>query len=347
MTISVLSPLFTITATAAPGGKISPAGSVKVTSGNNQTFTFIPDAGKAVDTLTVDGNQVSLTGTAYTFAKVTANHTIAVTFKSTATPPPPPETFTITATAAPGGKISPEGSVKVTSGNNQTFTFIPDAGKAVDALRVDGNQVSLTGTTYAFMKVIANHTIAVTFKDAPGNGSDSEKIKNEIFDLINKQRTTLGLPPLVRDPLLDKVAQYHCDTGANRGWREGSLCTKGTWSGACSHLDWDNRIPEERAVLLHYPVPVRTLIGGCTTSFVGENSFQASGYSLADLPKLAVDAWMKSPPHRRTILDSPEKNNGDTACKCNNINVSCGFSKIGIGIAKNAAGLWYINTDFV
>ena len=255
--------------------------------------------------------------------------------------------FTITATAGPGGKISPDGSVKVTSGNDQTFTFIPDAGKAVDTLTVDGKQVSLTGMTYTFTKVTANHTIAVTFKNVPGNGTDSEKIKNEIFDLINKQRTTLGLPPLVRDPHLDKVAQYHCDTGANRGWREGSLCTKGTWSGACSHLDWDNRIPEERAVLLNYPVPVRTLTGGCTTSFVGENSFQASGYSLAELPKVAVDAWMKSPPHRRTILDSPEKNNNDTACKCNNINVSCRFSKIGIGIAKNAAGNWYINTDFV
>jgi hypothetical protein len=293
----------------------------------------------------VDGRPASPTGTTFTFTKVTANHTIAVTFKSTGTPPPPQGTFTITATAGPGGKISPAGSVKVQSGNNQVFTFTPDAGYIISGLTVDGKPASPTGTTFTFTKVTANHTIAVTFKKA--DGADIETMKNQTIDLINKERTTRGLPPLVRDAKLDKVAQYHADTGANRGWREGSLCTKGTWSGACSHLDWDNRIPEERAILLQYPVPVRTLTGGCTTSYVGENSFEASGYSPAELPKIAVDGWMKSPPHRRTILDSPEKNNGDTACKCNAINVSCKFTKIGIGISKNPEGKWYINTNFV
>ena len=106
-------------------------------------------------------------GTTFTFSKVTANHTIAVTFKPAPLPPPPPGTFTITATAGTGGKISPAGAVKVKSGENQTFTFTPDAGKTLDTLNVDGTAVTPPGTTYTFKKVTANHTIAVTFKPAP------------------------------------------------------------------------------------------------------------------------------------------------------------------------------------
>jgi uncharacterized protein YkwD len=298
----------------------------------------------------VDGKAITPAGTTYTFSKVAANHTIAVTYKPTPPPPPPPPppgTCTITATAGPGGKISPAGAVKVKIGENQTFTFTPDAGYSIDAAAVDGKPVSLTGATYVFPKVSANHTIGVTFKLGPGTGENSETIKNEIIDLINRERTTRGLPPLARDPLLDKVAQLHSDTGAKSGWRAGDTCAKGNWSGACSHLDWDNRIPEERATFLKYPVPTRTLNGGCTSSYVGENSFQATGYSPSQLPGIAVAAWMKSPGHRRTILDSPEVNNGDTACSCNNKKVACKFTKIGIGISKSAEGKWYINTDFV
>jgi uncharacterized protein YkwD len=295
----------------------------------------------------VDGSAVKPAGTTYTFSKVTANHTIAVTYKP-APPPPPPGTFTITATAGPGGKISPAGAVKVKSGENLTFTFTPDEGYSIDAAGVDGKPVSMTGATYVFPKVTAPHTITVTFKSDPGNVAAFETIKKEMFDLINKERTTRGLPPYARDPLLDKVAQLHSDTGATRGWRPmGENCTKGNWSGACSHLDWDNRIPEERAAFLKYPVPTRTLNGGCTSSYVGENSFLATGYTPAQIPAIAVAEWMKSPGHRRAILDSPEVNNGDAICPCKNKKVSCKFTKIGVGIARNAEGKWYINTDFV
>ena len=56
--ITVQELLFTITATAGTGGKITPPGAVKVKSGENQTFTFAPDAGKTLDTLKVDGTAV-------------------------------------------------------------------------------------------------------------------------------------------------------------------------------------------------------------------------------------------------------------------------------------------------
>ena len=70
----------TITATAEENGSISPNGKVQVKEGENQTFTITPNEGYEIDTLTVDGKAVTAS-TSYTFSKVTAAHTIDVTFK--------------------------------------------------------------------------------------------------------------------------------------------------------------------------------------------------------------------------------------------------------------------------
>lgn len=72
--------IYTIMATAGIGGAIM--GDVTVTEGTYATFTFIPDSGYLIDTLIVDNASETVTGNTYTFANVTSNHTIHVTFKS-------------------------------------------------------------------------------------------------------------------------------------------------------------------------------------------------------------------------------------------------------------------------
>lgn len=74
-----------ITATAGPGGSImsNPPGDVfRVDRGSNKEITFTPDSGKVVDTVTVDGEIVTLSSSSYTFSNIEANHTIHVTFKN-------------------------------------------------------------------------------------------------------------------------------------------------------------------------------------------------------------------------------------------------------------------------
>lgn len=71
---------YTITATAGANGSISPSGAVRVAAGGSQTFTISPSSGYEIDTLRVDGLEVTAT-TSYTFSDVNANHTIEVTFK--------------------------------------------------------------------------------------------------------------------------------------------------------------------------------------------------------------------------------------------------------------------------
>ncbi|MFC4099034.1 S-layer homology domain-containing protein [Paenibacillus xanthanilyticus] len=76
---------FSITATAGPGGTITPAppGDVlRLAKGSSKPFTFTPNHGKIVDTVTVDGEAVTLTAGTYTFLNVEADHTIHVTFKN-------------------------------------------------------------------------------------------------------------------------------------------------------------------------------------------------------------------------------------------------------------------------
>ena len=147
---------YTISATSSGNGSISPSGSVVVNHGANQTFTMSPSAGFEVSSVLVDGVNVGAV-TSYTFSNVTATHTISVSYQVIVV------TFTITASSGVNGSISPMGSVAVVSGANQTFNMTPAAGYEVDTVLVDGVSAGQINT-YAFLNVISDHTISVSFK---------------------------------------------------------------------------------------------------------------------------------------------------------------------------------------
>jgi endonuclease/exonuclease/phosphatase family metal-dependent hydrolase len=68
-----------IVASAGSNGSISPGGSIAVPLSASLQFLFSPAPGYRVDTVLVDGVKVDSTAT-YTFANVSANHTISVSF---------------------------------------------------------------------------------------------------------------------------------------------------------------------------------------------------------------------------------------------------------------------------
>lgn len=70
---------YTIQASAGANGIITPSGTINVAQGGNQTFAMIPNTGYEVQNVYIDGNSVGAL-TSYTFANVTANHQIHVTF---------------------------------------------------------------------------------------------------------------------------------------------------------------------------------------------------------------------------------------------------------------------------
>jgi hypothetical protein len=68
-----------ITASAGPGGTISPSGVVPVLDGTDQEFTITPAIGYGIQNVMVDGESVGATAT-YPFTAVTGPHTISATF---------------------------------------------------------------------------------------------------------------------------------------------------------------------------------------------------------------------------------------------------------------------------
>jgi uncharacterized protein (TIGR02145 family) len=180
----VVNPIIhSIIATVVGGnGTITPQGTVWVSHGENQTFTFAPATCYEIDKVLVNGAPVAVTGNSYTFTNVITNHTISVSYKR--------KVFTITASANAGGTITPSGNITVLCGNNQTFTFEPIEEHYLDRVIVDGVQVSVTGDSYTFNNVTANHTITVYFKiikihDCP----------EEAYDAVNDY--TYPVVPLV------------------------------------------------------------------------------------------------------------------------------------------------------
>ena len=168
---------YTITATAGAGGSIAPTGSVTVNEGAEQTFTITPNEGYEIAKVLVDGVSVTVTDNSYTFTGVQADHTISVTFQKTGgEPEPEPETYTITASAGEGGSIAPTGSVTVDEGANQTFTITLNEGYEIADVLVDSSSVlgQLSGNSYTFTNVQADHTISVTFRATGGGEPEPE-----------------------------------------------------------------------------------------------------------------------------------------------------------------------------
>jgi hypothetical protein len=146
-----------ITASAGPGGTISPSGDVSVSYLGSQTFTISPSAGYHVADVVVDGQSVGAV-TKYTFTRVTASHIIKASFA--------PDAYVIHASAGAHGVISPSGDVSVPAGGSQIFEIAPDQGYEVADVVVDGQSVGAVAT-YTFEKVVASHTIAASFAAQP------------------------------------------------------------------------------------------------------------------------------------------------------------------------------------
>ena len=146
--------IYTVTASCDENGTIDPYGAQSFEYGETPTFTVTPNAGYAIEHVYVDGEEVELTNNAYTFAALTANHTISATFTA--------DNYTITATAGNHGSIDPDGENVVMEGSTVVYTITPATGYEIENVTVDGQSVGAV-STYTFENVAANHTIAATF----------------------------------------------------------------------------------------------------------------------------------------------------------------------------------------
>jgi hypothetical protein len=148
--------MYTITATAAQGGTITPGGNVLVPHGGSQTFLIVPDVGYYLDTVLVNGVGKGTINT-YTFNNVKGDSTISAFFVK--------KKYTITTTTPGGNGIITPANPKVYHGDNQTLTFVPAPGYQVNKVKIDGveNLAAAQNGYYTFVNVTQPHTIEVTF----------------------------------------------------------------------------------------------------------------------------------------------------------------------------------------
>lgn len=145
---------YTLTASAGANGSISPSGATEITHGESQTYTFTPASGYIVDSVKLDGNYVG-SSSSYTVANIDKNHTISVSFKM--------PVYEITATAGSNGSISPEGTITLSKGDNQSFQISANSSYRIDSVFVDGEYVG-RDSVFNFTNVLESHTIHATFK---------------------------------------------------------------------------------------------------------------------------------------------------------------------------------------
>jgi sucrose-6-phosphate hydrolase SacC (GH32 family) len=175
---------FNITASAGTGGAISPAGVGAVAESSTPTYTITPAIGYDVAAVVLDagtGSESHLGSVmTYTFAAVTAAHTIDASFVAVFP-------HTITASAGTNGSISPTGAVSVDHRGSQDFTITPNTGYAVADVVLDAGTGSETHlgsvTTYTFAPVTAAHTISASFVAVTPRGHWTFEPGAELVDL--------------------------------------------------------------------------------------------------------------------------------------------------------------------
>jgi len=209
---------YTITATAGANGTISPNGAVSVTAGGSKTFTISPSSGYVIDTLTVDGLEVTA-ATSYTFSDVNANHTIEATFKQESQTP---------VVTVPSITTQP-GNATVKVGETATFTIAATGTDLTYQWQIDRNDgngwVNITGAT------ATSYTTSTV--DISCNGFKYQCVVSNSAGTVTSNTAVLTVTEnTTPDP--DPV-DYDILDGANSSWTQnsdGSLSIRG--SGAFS-----------------------------------------------------------------------------------------------------------------
>lgn len=162
---SLSSDNYTVTVSIGAGGSVKENnislgnGSVLTAAiGSNKTFTFMPNAGYAVATVTYNGADVisQLVNFQYTTPAINANATLVVTFKKTQ--------YLLSIKSAESGAVN----LLCEYGATPSFNFIAYSGWKVNTLMYNGADItnSLTNGVYKVPAVTADALLTVSFEQA-------------------------------------------------------------------------------------------------------------------------------------------------------------------------------------
>lgn len=176
---------------ASGGGTITPT--QRVEQGGSTAVWVFPDEGKRVQSVMLDGRNVTGTmtedGAKLEINNIQTDHTVVVTFEDGDSPLSGKKTYTIHPSAGTGGSISPATDVKVYEGQDQVFTFFPATNYEFSKVVLNGVDVDpdnlgpneeLTATSYTMKNITADANLSVTFKKSATSGSESDSYTVDI-----------------------------------------------------------------------------------------------------------------------------------------------------------------------
>lgn len=150
-----------------------------VARGGTYETTLTPESGYEMKSVSIQMGGMELASNPSVYDPATGKVNITdvsgdIIIRATAeakTEPPTPVKHTITVSVT-GGTASPSGAVQVEDGKDQTITFTPNSSYELKSVTVDNAPASLTGNSYTFTNVTADHSIAVVYeKENSGGGS--------------------------------------------------------------------------------------------------------------------------------------------------------------------------------
>ncbi len=154
---------YTMTAEAANGGTITPAGTQIVNYGTDMTYEINANEGWYIASTDIDGittnytqddAEVTLT---VPYTAINADHSVSVTFAQFM--------YTITGTVGANGTVNGATVIdeELVYGSNYAMTITPAANYQVADVVVDGTSVGAVNF-YEFINITADHTVDVTFE---------------------------------------------------------------------------------------------------------------------------------------------------------------------------------------
>ena len=150
-----------ITVTQTANGQITPAGMIAIETGDTLNFTIIPDTGYHIDSITANGEPVTVAsplGESYPFSEISGyDGNLTATFAL--------NTYTIAVTQNANGKITPS-TINIDYGGLTAFYINPDSGYYIASITTDAGSVAVTspsGQTVTFNNVQADHAISATY----------------------------------------------------------------------------------------------------------------------------------------------------------------------------------------
>jgi uncharacterized protein YkwD len=149
------------------------------------------------------------------------------------------------------------------------------SGRFAPTLTPETPEVRLAGSTLQAKNLFRNRRFR-----QPQLRSESE-MRAYALDLVNQDRQTRGLPPLVTDPVAERAAQFHAQDMLRRRFFD--------------HSSPEGAQPRQRYVSQ----------GGGSVQLIGENIFLVENYGRGltyNLAQYLQQGWMGNPGHRDLIL---------------------------------------------